>query len=64
MKTSGASVHIVVGFDFSPLAELALREAAMLAVDRPDIAIRAAMMAASAPPTLRQRKSGTRSRKR
>ena len=39
MNTSGASVHIVVGFDFSPLAELAMREAAALAVDRPDIAI-------------------------
>ena len=39
MKTSGASVHVVVGFDFSPLAELALREAAALAVERPDIAI-------------------------
>lgn len=39
MNTSGASTHIVVGFDFSPLAELALREAAALAVDRPDISI-------------------------
>lgn len=39
MQTSGASIHIVVGYDFSPLSELALREAAVLAADRDDIAI-------------------------
>ena len=39
MQRSGASVHIVVGFDFSPLSELALREAAALAAERPDITI-------------------------
>jgi len=39
METTRASVHVVVGFDFSPLAELALREAAALACERPDLAI-------------------------
>lgn len=39
MKMSGASMHIVVGYDFSPLAELALREAAVLAAEGADIAI-------------------------
>lgn len=39
MKKSGASIHIVVGFDFSPLGTLALQEAAALAADRADTAI-------------------------
>ena len=39
MKRSGASTHIIVGFDFSPLAELALSEAAALAAEQPETAI-------------------------
>lgn len=39
MQTSGTQVPVVVGFDFSPLAELALREVAAMAADRPDIVI-------------------------
>lgn len=39
MKTSKPPIHVVVGFDFSPLAELALREAAAMTAERPEIAI-------------------------
>ena len=39
MKTNEVPIHVVVGFDFSPLAELALREAVAMATQRPEIAI-------------------------
>jgi hypothetical protein len=39
MRTSKPPIHVVVGFDFSPLAELALREAAAMTAERPEIAI-------------------------